>query len=395
MRPKLLGWLFVVMIWVVMPSATTYAQPSSTCIEDPLKCIGEPFKDLWLKNKGPENFGVPLGPMTSQVINGTHVLRQEFERTRMEFFPTRQEPNAVVLARVGAEWLDANISLLTPVSRDHEQLFTPGIGNCRHVATDAPAVCGPFLTYYEENGIHIDELPYVHPAEQRARFGAPLTPAMSMTRADQVYVVQIFERARLEWHPDDPFDKVVKIGSVVSEMIDADQPRPQQPSDPVYQLVNTAQEPLPIDIYGIWRWGMPQHGYWDTVHDDVYVATSTFVYLDEFWSVRAPAGYRFVSLTVLINNRRQSDAAALYIDYSYAALIDHTGVRVPAHPLAQRLVLPIRPTQIAPQKTTVGQLVFLLPDTHIPAQLEINWANLDQYISRDRLHIELRSYPKG
>lgn len=395
MHHKIMGWVFVMMLWGLIPHATAHAQPSVTCIEQPLSCIGEPFKDIWLKNNGPENFGVPLGPVTSQMINGTQVVRQEFERTRMEFFPTRQEPNAVVLARVGAEWLDANINRLTPVSRDHQQLFTPGLGDCRPVADNAPSVCGPFLTYYEQNGIHIDALPYVHPAEQRARYGAPLTPAMSMARDGKVYVVQIFERARLEWYPDDAYNKVVKIGNVVSEMVDANQPRAQQPSDPVNQLVTTGQETLPIDIYGNWRWGMPKHGYWDSARNDVYVATSTITYLDEFWSVRAPEGYRFVSLTVLINNRRQLGDAAFYLDYSYTALIDHTGVRVPAHPLTQRLVLPVLPKTIAPQATHVGQLIFLIPDTHIPAQLEINWANFDQYLSRDRQYIELRTYPKS
>ncbi|MFZ9857976.1 MAG: hypothetical protein ACO3F2_06545 [Roseiflexaceae bacterium] len=329
------------------------------------------------------------------MVNGTQVIRQEFERTRMEFFPTRQAPNNIVLARVGAEWLDANINQLLPVSPEHQQLFTPTTGICRTVSVEAPAVCGPFLTYYEQNGIHIDELPYVHPAEQRTRYGAPLTPAMSMIQNGAVIIVQIFERARLEWHPDDAFNKVVKIGRVVAEMVEANQPRPLTPTNPVNQLVDTDIPPLPIEVFGSWRWGMPQHGYWDAYHDDIYVATSTILYLDEFWSVRAPSGYRFVSLTILINNRRDTSGAPLYLDYSYIALIDHTGVRAPAHPLSQRLVLPVNPSRIMPQSQSVGQLVFLLPDDHIPAQLEFNWANLDQYVSRDRQYIELRSYPKS
>jgi hypothetical protein len=333
--------------------------------------------------------------MTSYLYEGTHVVRQEFERTRMEFFPTRQAPNNIVLAPVGAEWLDANIDRLTPVTAYHQAMFTPGTGDCRQVSSDTPAICGPFLAYYEQNGIHIDELPYVHPAEQRTRFGNPLTPAMSMTRDGLVYIVQIFERARLEWYPDDPYNKVVKVGRVVAEMIEANQPRPAHPATPVNQLVDTGVPTLPTDIYGRWRWGMPQSGYWDSTRNDIYVATSTIIYLDEFWSVRAPDGYRFVSLTVLINNRRQAGLAPVYLDYAYTALIDNTGVRVPAHPLTQRLALPILPGTVAPQTAHAGQLIFLIPDDHTPAQLEINWANLDQFVSRDRQYIELRTYPKS
>ena len=394
MRYLLVCMVCMVIVFGVIHDAVD-AQSAHACNDMPLTCIGEPFKDIWLKNNGPENFGLPLGPMTSYMINGTHVMRQEFERTRMEFFPRRRSPNNIVLAQVGAEWLDANIDQLSPVSDDHRQLFTAESGHCRDVIIDQPVVCGPFLTYYEQHGVHIDELPYVHPAEQLTRFGAPLTPAMNMTRNGQVRIVQIFERARLEWHPEDPFNKIVKIGPVVAEMVEANQPRPWTPSTPVYQLVPTNQPILPIDIFGRWRWGMPQHGYWDSVSDDIYVATSTIRYHDEFWSVRAPNGYRFVSMTVLIHNRRSIGHHPIYLDYSYFAVIDHTGMRTPADPLAQRLVLPVQPISIPPQATHVGQLIFLVPIENIPAQLEINWANLDQYISRNRQYIELRTYPKS
>jgi hypothetical protein len=390
-------WLVIIiaLIGSLIPSEVTYAQPQQKCVDKPLSCIGEPFRDIWLKNKGPENFGLPLTEMTSHMINGTHYLRQEFERTRMEFFPRKLAPNNIILARVGAEWLDANIALLSPVPSYHDDLFKPGKARCKEVSEDAPAVCGPFLDYYENNGIHIDELPYVHPAERLTRFGKPMTPAMVMMQNGSMQVVQIFELARLEWYPDDPYKKIVQVGQVVEEMIDANQPRPMQPSKPINQLVTTNQQVLPIEIYGRWRGLWDRKGYWDIVTDDVYIATSTMMYHNEFWSVRAPAGYRFMSITVQIQNRRPKNKSAVYTDYSYFYVIDNTGVRIPAHPLSQRLVKPIQPSSVRPGKTFVGQLVFLVPQKVLPAQFEINIVNLDQSQSRSIAYMELRSYPKG
>ncbi|MBM4412962.1 MAG: DUF4352 domain-containing protein [Chloroflexi bacterium] len=387
--------LIITILGGTIPTNIAYAQPQQTCVEDPISCIGDPFQDIWLKNNGPENFGLPLTEMTYHLINDVHVYRQEFERTRMEYFPRRQAPNNVILARVGAEWLDANINDLVPIPSYHDNLFKPGEATCKIIRTGSPAVCGPFLEYYERNGIHIDELPYVHPAESLTRFGLPLTPAMVTMNGSAMQVVQIFENARLEWYPDDQFKKYVKVGRVVAEMIDSDQPRPLQPSVPVNQLVETDQRVLPVEIYARWRWLWDKKGYWDIVADDLYMAISTLMNHDEFWSVKAPAGHKFLSMTVQIQNRRKGTKAPIYVDYSYFYVIDNTGMRIPAHPLSQRLVKPIQPNTVPPGKTFVGQLVFLVPIKVIPAQSEINIANLDKELSRSISYMELRAYPKG
>lgn len=395
MRRNILFWSIVLLIWGLIPPTISHAQVDPLCIEKPLSCIGEPFKDIWLKNNGPENFGLPVGPMRSQMINNEQHISQEFERTRMDFFPTREAPNNLILARVGAEWLDANISQLMPLPVVHYNLFQPGWATCEKFSAESPDVCGPFLKYYLENGIHIDELPYVHPAERKTRFGLPLTPAMTMVQNNETRIVQVFERARLEWYPDDQFNKPVKIGTVVNEMITAGQPRSTLPSPFVDQLVTTDQTPLPYSAFGRWQWGMPRGGYWSTSNKGIYLATSTIEYHDEFWSVKAPRGYRFVSMTVLIKNQRNSNEAPVYLDYSYLALTDHIGVRSIAHPLAQRLTTPIQPAVVKPGEYVVGQIIFLMSTRTVPAQLEINLANLDENVSRFTQYIELRSHPKS
>ena len=395
MHRRILMWAIMLLIWGLIPHEVSHAQMSPTCVDDPLSCIGEPFRDIWLKNNGPENFGLPVSEVRSQKVNNEQYLSQEFERTRIDFFLTRQAPNNLILARVGAEWLDSNIGSLMPLPTVHYDKFMPGWANCQQVTVGAPAVCGPFLDYYMNNGIHIDALPYVHVAERNTRYGLPLTPAMSMIQNGETRVVQVFERARLDWYPDDQYNKPVKIGAVVDEMIAAGQPRPTLPSSYVNQLVTTDQPVLPYEKFGRWQWGMPQFGYWSTSKDGIYVATSTIEYHDEFWSVKAPPGYRFVSMTVMIRNDRESSGAPVYLDYSYLALIDHIGVRMLSHELAQRLTTPIQPAVVKPGMTYAGQVIFLMSPRTVPAQLEINFANLDQSMSRFTQYIELRSYPKS
>lgn len=395
MHRRILLWALIFLVWGLLPHKVTHAQMPTTCADDPLSCIGEPFRDVWLKNNGPENFGLPVGEMTSQIVNNEQFLSQEFTNTRMDFFLVRQEPNRLVLARVGAEWLDVNSSSLMPLPAVHNDTFLPGVANCQSISADAPAVCGPFLDYYMNNGIHIDELPYVHRAERNARYGLPLTPAMAMMQNNEMRIVQVFERARLDWYPDDPYYKTVKVGAVVNEMSAAGQARSTQPSPSVDQLVATDQPALPYSEFGRWQWGMPGHGYWDTSRDGVYVATSTVLYHDEFWSVKAPPGYRWVSMTVMIRSDRDSSGAPVYIDYSYLALTDHLGVRMPAHKLSQELTTPIQPMAVDPGEVAVGQVIFLISDHTVPAQLEINFANLDAGVSRFTQYIELRAFPKS
>jgi hypothetical protein len=395
MRRRVLMWAIILLVWGLIPHEVSHAQTSPMCADDPMSCIGESFRDIWLKNNGPENFGLPVGDVRSQMSNNEQYITQEFERTRIDFFPTREAPNNLILARVGAEWLDANISVLMPLPTVHYDKFMEGRANCQRVSAESPAVCGPFLDFYMNNGIHVDALPYVHVAERNTRFGLPLTPAMSMMQNGEMRIVQVFERARLDWYPDDQYNKPVKIGAVVNEMIAAGQQRPTVPSPFVNQLVVTNQPVLPYEKFGRWQWGMPKFGYWSTSKDGIYVATSTIMYHDEFWSVKAPPGYRFVSMTVLIRNDRDKGGAPVYLDYSYLSLIDHIGTRVLAHELAQRLTTPIQPMVVTPGTAQVGQIIFLMSPRTVPAQLEINFANLDQSVSRFTQYIELRSYPKS
>lgn len=395
MRRKAIIWAFLLSLCGFIPQHISHAQAPINCIEAPLSCIGEPFKDMWLKNNGPENFGVPMNSMQSQMVNGEQHISQEFERVRIDYFPTRLAPNNYIIARVGAEWLDANIGTLFPISEDLYGTFMPGVARCQDISAGSPAVCGPFLDYYLANGINIDALPYVHPAERKARFGLPLTPAMKMVNGNETRIVQVFERARLDWYPDDPYFKTVKVGAVVNEMVEAGQPRPTGPSEIVNQLVDTNQPVLSYEEYGRWQWGMPQFGYWSTSNNGIYVATSTIRYQDEFWSIKAPKGYRFVSMTVLLRNERDRNADHIYIDYSYLSLIDHIGNRLLAYELSQQLDKPIQPVVIKPGETYVGQIIFLISDHTIPSQLEINIANLDAGISRFTQYIELRTPPKS
>jgi hypothetical protein len=116
---------------------------------------------------------------------------QYTERARLEWHPEyRGTPHEVLLTRLGA-WLrpeqagpggDQAAALAAvgwPPDSAHETFAATG-----------HAVAGPFLRTWHAGG----GLP---------RFGYPLTPArLERTETGAPRVVQWFERARLEWHPE-------------------------------------------------------------------------------------------------------------------------------------------------------------------------------------------------
>ncbi len=83
------------------------------------------------------------------------------------------------------------------------------------------AVCEPFRTYYRTHGLELDGTPGTSPRESLGLFGLPLTQAALETNSsgDRV-LTQYFERARFEYHPDNPAGQQVLLGRLGAEVYD-------------------------------------------------------------------------------------------------------------------------------------------------------------------------------
>ena len=176
------------------------------------RTIAYGFKVFWETQGGLETFGFPWSDEI--VENGRTV--QYFERARFEYFPELAGTDYTVqLGRLGAEVAAAS-------GQDQSPAFTPApdateTEGCQLFPT-GHQVCGGFLAYYRAHGFELGE-PGVSLRESVARFGYPLSSEMTDPATGRT--VQWFERARFEWHPDNPEPHRVLLGRIGAEVLAA------------------------------------------------------------------------------------------------------------------------------------------------------------------------------
>ncbi|MBO9317494.1 MAG: peptidase S8 [Chloroflexus sp.] len=160
--------------------------------------LGGGFRTYWEQNGGLPIFGFPISEEFTEISSdGRPVTVQYFERHRFEWRPEHAPPYNVLLSRIGDD-------ILRRQGRDWMTFEQSGpISGCRYFAETNQSVCEPFLSYWQRNGLEFDGRPGKSYAESLALFGLPLsTPQVEETRPGTVVIVQWFERARFELHPD-------------------------------------------------------------------------------------------------------------------------------------------------------------------------------------------------
>ncbi|WP_322513688.1 S8 family peptidase, partial [Chloroflexus sp.] len=160
--------------------------------------LGGGFRAYWEQNGGLPIFGFPISEEFSEIgSDGRPVTVQYFERHRFEWRPENAPPYNVLLSRMGDD-------LLRRQGRDWNTFERSGpIAGCLYFAETNQALCEPFLSYWQRNGLEFDGQPGKSYAESLALFGLPISkPQVEETRPGTVVIVQWFERARFELHPD-------------------------------------------------------------------------------------------------------------------------------------------------------------------------------------------------
>jgi hypothetical protein len=155
------------------------------CFTETSKCIRGRFLDYWNEHGGLAINGFPLSDEFSQVLDDGHPYAvQYFERVRMEFHPENTDPQyQVLLGQFGRVIHPAD----PPGNPDQNMIWFPQTSH---------NVYGPFYQYWSMNG-------------GLAQFGLPLSEPYNQTLENgQQYLVQYFERARFEYHPENqpPYD---------------------------------------------------------------------------------------------------------------------------------------------------------------------------------------------
>ena len=118
------------------------------------------------------------------------VTYQYFERARFEFRPNQPSDLQVTLSPLGIFLYDLN-------QAGSVVAVAPGLSACRYFSETGFPVCYTFLEFFDQNG-------------GIAQFGYPI----SEIEIHEGWMVQYFQRARFEWHPEFPPGQRVALTNV-------------------------------------------------------------------------------------------------------------------------------------------------------------------------------------
>ena len=191
----------------LMLGAPSQAQTAQRCFPETGFCIAGRIRSFWETNGGLPVFGYPTTSQREEMIEGKPYQVQWFERNRLELHPENKPPYDVLLGRLGA-------ARLAQSGRDWVAFpTTTPMAGCRFFAETRHSACGAILAAWHKNGLEFDGKSGKSEAENLALFGLPLSEPMTETLEGKPYVVQWFERARFELHPENkpPYDVLLGL----------------------------------------------------------------------------------------------------------------------------------------------------------------------------------------
>jgi hypothetical protein len=156
------------------------------------------FRDYWQRHGGLPQFGYPLTEEFTEIssTDGKSYITQYFERARFEYHPENHPPYDVLLGLLGRTITQG---------REAEAPFQR-----------TPYVRSPGFIYFTETGHHMPPM-FVSFWQQHGGlpvYGYPISePFQEISPTDgKPYLVQYFERNRLEYHPELPEPYQVSLG---------------------------------------------------------------------------------------------------------------------------------------------------------------------------------------
>jgi hypothetical protein len=281
------------------------------CFPETGNCLSGRFRAFWEQNGGLAVFGYPISMPFEQ---GGRMV-QYFERQRFELHPENQPPYDVLLGRLGDEALRQRGIDWQTLPR----AAGPAAG-CRYFAETQHNVCDQgagagFLSYWDTHGLEIDGQPGKSFQESLALFGYPIgEPAEFTSSSGEIFQAQSFERARFEWHPNNPEPFKVLLGRLGAELQPAASPAEQaydNPSSPVDLLAsyyNAIDRQEYQRAYGYWQ--TPPSGY-DEFARGYAQTIAVELIVRPPWFIEGAAGSLYAAIpTVLIAH--QSDGTQTF-----------------------------------------------------------------------------------
>ena len=208
-----------------------------TFVEVPYRVCGR-FLDYWQLHGGLAQQGLPISdPFDEQNApppagDGQLHRVQYFQRARFEDHPENAAPFDVQLGLLGTEQYSGK-AIKGPA-------IYPGLGaKCQFFAQTGFSVCGRFLDYWLANGSLTQQgLPISDPFQEQ---NAPPPAGNGKT-----YVVQYFQRARFEAHPENVPAFYVQLGLLGTEQYLAKQSKPAPTPTPLPPTPVPTPAPTPV-----------------------------------------------------------------------------------------------------------------------------------------------------
>ncbi len=206
-------------------------------------CIDGRFRQYWQQNGGLPVFGYPITAAANERNRdtGQTYLTQWFERNRFELHPENQPPYGVLLGLLGND-------RLLQQGRNWQSFPTASPSAAHYFPQTQHAITHePFWNYWSTHGLEFDGRRGVSFAESLALFGYPISePAMETNLSGDTVLTQWFERARFEWHPNNPPPFRVLLGLLGNEVRAGMQPSASTPPIVTYVEQNgSVYEVLP------------------------------------------------------------------------------------------------------------------------------------------------------
>jgi YVTN family beta-propeller protein len=194
-RRSVLAILFAALAPFVL-TVPTAGQASERCFPETGLCIAGPIRMFWERNGALSVFGLPITARQQEQIEGHTLQVQWFERNRLEIQPN----GAITLGRLGAQRLGQQGRSWFAFPKSEPQ------AGCRFFSETGHNVCGDILAAWQSRGMSVA--------------GLPLSDTRTEAIGGKEYMVQWFERARFELHPNNAPPYRVQLGLLGREIED-------------------------------------------------------------------------------------------------------------------------------------------------------------------------------
>lgn len=403
-------WYVICLFFIVSSVWVPAVQATARCFAETGYCIDGAMRTYWESHGGLAVFGLPLGELTQTTVDGVPISTQLFERNRIELHPNNKAPYDVQLGLLGNDYLlrttGASIAPAGAITEiDPAGMAKSARQDCQWFATTQQYVCGEFYAYWRKYGTGANLKGPFSIAENTALFGLPITGVYTAALNGNAYQVQVFERARFEYHPENPVPYRVQLGLLGRESLTpAVQKVPVTPTATATTTTPSANADLsasfvvadylatkgilPESDLRAYRTSLPRFGYWNSnATADIFVIFRDVTYVEQLKGYKALSGMKYLVGTVTVVNNRPIGSAACRIHFNDFSIIDLEGGWTVTDKITTLIDNPFSYKMLEPGRRFGGRVAFMIPSKSAPGQL------VAQFTYEQPVTVELRVWP--